>query len=65
MTDTVSKEDLKARLRARLEMSKISRLPKDIKEEKVEKLKATVNAALAKEMQDSHGSPIDLSVHTS
>ena len=65
MTEKVDKEDLKARLRAKLEMSKISRLPKDIKEEKIEKLKSTVMNALTKEMQQSHGSPIDLSVHTS
>ena len=62
---TVDKEDLKARLKARLVMSRIGRFPKDIKEEKVEKLKATVNAALVKSAQQSHGSPIDLSVHTS
>lgn len=65
MTEKVDREDLKARLRAKLEMSKIGRLPKDIKEEKVEKLKSTVMSALTKEMQQSHGSPIDLSVHTS
>jgi hypothetical protein len=65
MTDNVDKEDLKARLKARLAMSRIGRFPKDIKEEKVEKLKATVNAALVKSAQQSHGSPIDLSVHTS
>ena len=63
MTDTVSKEDLKARLRAKVEMSKISRLPKDIKEEKIEKLKATVTTALMKGM-DAGNSPIDFSVQT-
>lgn len=56
------KEDLKARLRAKLELSKIARLPKDAKDDKLEKLKQKVTSALVKE---AHGSPLNFSLQTS
>lgn len=56
------KEELKAKLHAKLELSKISRLPKDAKEEKFERLKKKVADTL---MKEAHGSPLDFSLQTS
>ena len=59
------KEDLKARLRAKLTLSKIGRLPKDAKEEKIEKITQRVTSTLSKEMMgQNQDSPIGLSIHT-
>jgi len=55
------KEDLKARLRAKLELSKIGRLPKDAKEDRIDRLKKKVTETLVKE---AHGSPLNFSVQT-